>query len=285
MIPPGMRAVAVRVNEVVGVAGFVVAGMHVDVLISGNRPERQRAAWVPSRKTLLQNIEVLSAGQDFKKDAEGKPVMVQVVNLLVTPKQAEQLSLAASQTSIQLVLRNPLDHDIAKTPGTALAASLRQWQNAAAASIGNVTASAQRTAASHSGACRGAARPAQGSAVRDGDHLRDQESGNRNSTERRRANKCPRLRIASVLLAATAVWLWNGPASRAGGDDDMPRSPRKPASPAAPGKLMVTVGKFLIIDSPLNIQRISVANGELVEAVAVNPKEVLINGKARAKPR
>ena len=63
---------------------------------------------------------MLSAGQDFKKDAEGKPIMVQVVNLLVTPEQAEQLSLAASQTSIQLVLRNPLDHEIAKTPGTAL---------------------------------------------------------------------------------------------------------------------------------------------------------------------
>ena len=63
---------------------------------------------------------MLSAGQDFKKDAEGKPIMVQVVNLLVTPEQAEQLSLASSQTSIQLVLRNPLDHEIAKTPGTAL---------------------------------------------------------------------------------------------------------------------------------------------------------------------
>src|SRR5262249_53768155 len=71
-------------------------------------------------RTLLQNIEVLSAGQDFKKDAEGKPIIVQVVNLLVTPEQAEQLSLASQQTSIQLVLRNPLDRDVAKTPGTAL---------------------------------------------------------------------------------------------------------------------------------------------------------------------
>jgi pilus assembly protein CpaB len=119
MIPPGMRAVAVRVNEVVGVAGFVVPGMHVDVLISGNTPGGSGNLGTLTQ-TLLQNIEVLSAGQDFKKDAEGKPVMVQVVNMLVTPTQAEQLSLAASQTSIQLVLRNPLDHEIAKTPGTAL---------------------------------------------------------------------------------------------------------------------------------------------------------------------
>jgi pilus assembly protein CpaB len=119
MIPPGMRAVAVRVNEVVGVAGFVVPGTHVDILISGNTPGGNGNLGTLTQ-TLLQNIEVLSAGQDFKKDAEGKPVMVQVVNMLVTPTQAEQLSLAASQTSIQLVLRNPLDHDIAKTPGTAL---------------------------------------------------------------------------------------------------------------------------------------------------------------------
>ena len=88
MIPPGMRAVPVRVNEVVGVAGFVVPGMRVDVLISGNRPNGD-ATLGTLTKTLLQNIEVLSAGTDFKKDAEGKPVQVQVVNLLVTPEQAE----------------------------------------------------------------------------------------------------------------------------------------------------------------------------------------------------
>ena len=121
MIPSGMRAVAVRVNEVVGVAGFVVPGMRVDVLISGTPPNGGNQAMGSLTKTLLQNIEVLSAGQDFKKDAEGKPISVQVVNLLVTPEQAEQLSLAINQTTIQLVLRNPLDTQIAKTSGTALA--------------------------------------------------------------------------------------------------------------------------------------------------------------------
>jgi pilus assembly protein CpaB len=119
MIPPGMRAVAIRVNEVVGVAGFVVPGMRVDVLISGNRPGGDGNLGTLTR-TLLQNLEVLSAGQDFKKDAEGKPVMVQVVNMQVTPEQAEQLSLASTQASIQLVLRNPLDREVAKTSGTAM---------------------------------------------------------------------------------------------------------------------------------------------------------------------
>jgi pilus assembly protein CpaB len=120
MIPKGMRAVAVPVNEVVGVAGFVVPGTRVDILISG-APPNSPANLGTLTKTLLQNIEVLSAGQDFKKDAEGKPIAVQVVNVLVTPEQAEQLSLASRQTAIQLVLRNPLDHDVAKTTGTAMA--------------------------------------------------------------------------------------------------------------------------------------------------------------------
>ena len=120
IIPKGLRAVAVPVNEVVGVAGFVVPGMHVDILISGS-PPNEPAALGTLTKTLLQNIEVLSSGQDFKKDPEGKPISVQVVNLLVTPEQAEQLSLASHQTTIQLVLRNPLDREVATTPGTAVA--------------------------------------------------------------------------------------------------------------------------------------------------------------------
>ncbi len=118
LIPRGMRAVAIRVNEIVGVAGFAVPGMRVDVLVSGSPPGAANLGGMT--QTLLQNVEVLSAGQNFQKDAEGKPVSVPVVNLLVTPQQAEMLSLAAAQTTIQLVLRNPLDTDIAKTNGSAV---------------------------------------------------------------------------------------------------------------------------------------------------------------------
>jgi pilus assembly protein CpaB len=119
LIPKGMRAFAVQVNDVVGVAGFVTAGSHVDLLIQGMSPAGNATLGTLS-KTLIQNLEVLSAGQDFKKDPEGKPVGVPVVTVLVTPEQAEVLSLASSQTSIRMTLRNPLDHDIAKTPGTAM---------------------------------------------------------------------------------------------------------------------------------------------------------------------
>jgi len=118
-IPPGMRACAVRVNEVVGVAGFVVPGMRVDVLITGLPPGGNALDGARVR-TLLQNIQVLSAGTDFHKDQEGKPEQAQVVNLLVTPSQAEILLLASNETHIQLVLRNPMDTALATPPGTIL---------------------------------------------------------------------------------------------------------------------------------------------------------------------
>jgi pilus assembly protein CpaB len=116
-IPPGMRAVAVRVNEVVGVAGFVVPGQRVDVLVLGTPPGNPGNVGIIT-KTILQNIEVLSAGQDIQKSSEGKPVTVQVVNVLVTPEQAEVLSLISNDMRIQLILRNPLDTKESKTTGT-----------------------------------------------------------------------------------------------------------------------------------------------------------------------
>jgi pilus assembly protein CpaB len=120
-IPQGMRACAVKVDQVVGVAGFVTPGMRVDVLVSGNPPGAANTNDGPKVETLLQNIQVLSAGTDIQRDAEGKPQQVQVVNLLVTPEQAEVLSLASNHTQIQLVLRNPLDTRIGNPPGTVMA--------------------------------------------------------------------------------------------------------------------------------------------------------------------
>jgi pilus assembly protein CpaB len=119
-IPPGMRACAVKVNEVVGLAGFVVPGARVDILIAG-LPPGGNSLDGPKVRTLLQNIQVLSAGTNFQRDREGKPEQAQVVNLLVTPSQAEMLSLASNETHIQLVLRNPMDTEISAPPGTIMA--------------------------------------------------------------------------------------------------------------------------------------------------------------------
>jgi len=118
LIPAGMRALAVPVNNVSGVSGFVTPGTRVDILVMGNPPNAPQSLGTLS-KTLLQNIEVLSAGTQVQRDGEGKPVQVPVINLLCTPEQAEVISLASSNARIQLVLRNPLDKEEAKTGGTA----------------------------------------------------------------------------------------------------------------------------------------------------------------------
>ena len=124
MIPIGKRAVALKIDQVVGVAGFVVPGMHVDVIIAGGNSDNSHNGILS--RTVLQNIEVLSAGQKFEKTAEGKPQDAQVVNLIVTPDEAEVLSLASSETKVQLVLRNPLDVKEEKTHGTSVAALFGQ---------------------------------------------------------------------------------------------------------------------------------------------------------------
>jgi pilus assembly protein CpaB len=103
--------------------------MRVDVLMMGRPPNAPPTVGTQT-KTLLQNMEVLSAGQQIQKDAEGKPISVPVLNLLVTPEEAEVLSLASSDARIRLVLRNPLDNEKSTPPGTAMA---RLWSGNAQA--------------------------------------------------------------------------------------------------------------------------------------------------------
>lgn len=118
IIPPGMRAVAVRVNEVVGVAGFVLPGMRVDVLVTGRPPNAEGESVTT---TVLQNITVLSANQQTQPDSRGGAINATVVSLLVTPEQAETLTLAGNEGKIQLVLRNAVDQEIQQTPGKQVA--------------------------------------------------------------------------------------------------------------------------------------------------------------------
>jgi pilus assembly protein CpaB len=117
IIPVGMRAVAVRVNDVAGVAGFVMPGMRVDVLVTGRPPSADGTI----TNTCLQNIRVLSAGQTMQADTKGQAMPAPTVTLLATPEQAEILTLANQEGHIQLVLRNGSDQAIEKTPGRSVA--------------------------------------------------------------------------------------------------------------------------------------------------------------------
>ena len=115
IIPVGMRAVTLRVNDVTGIAGFVLPGMRVDVLVTGHPPNSENS--VTATPVQLQNLLVLSAGTVMQPDARGQAMPAQTVTLLGTPEQAETLTLASSDARIQLVLRNGSDQSIAKTPG------------------------------------------------------------------------------------------------------------------------------------------------------------------------
>jgi pilus assembly protein CpaB len=114
IIRDGMRAVSVRVDEVIGVAGFVLPGTRVDVLLT---LDKNNARPLAITKTLLQNVLTLAAGQSVTRDKEGKPQTVTVITLLVSPDNAELLALAAREGRLQLALRNTLDTVAVSTSG------------------------------------------------------------------------------------------------------------------------------------------------------------------------
>jgi pilus assembly protein CpaB len=116
-IPPGMRAVSVKVNEVVGVAGFVVPGTRVDVMVT--LASRRQMSEDSVTRVVVSNAQVLTAGTkyDQEKAKEGTPIPSTVVTLLVTPQDGERIALAASEGQIMLALRNPLDTATTTTPG------------------------------------------------------------------------------------------------------------------------------------------------------------------------
>lgn len=102
-IPPGMRALTVSVNDVIGVAGFVVPGTIVDVLVTGSVGSGNVT------RTILENVRVLAVGQKVEAERESKPQSAAVITLLVSPEEANELAMAATQGRIQLALRNSLD--------------------------------------------------------------------------------------------------------------------------------------------------------------------------------
>ena len=121
VIPKGMRALSIRANEIIGVAGYVTVGTHVDVVLTATPPGAQEVV----SKIVLQNVEVASAGQVIQKDPEGKPQTVTVVTVFVTPEDAEKITTASSQGVFQLALRHPLDLEEAKTKGSQLSQLIR----------------------------------------------------------------------------------------------------------------------------------------------------------------
>lgn len=105
LIPPGMRAVSVRVNDIVSVAGFVTPGTRVDVLLTGS----PGGTGDQQTTTVLQNIQVLASGHTLERTSTGEAQNTAAITLLVSPEDAQRLTLAQTEGHIQLALRNPLD--------------------------------------------------------------------------------------------------------------------------------------------------------------------------------
>jgi pilus assembly protein CpaB len=121
IIPAGLRAISVRVNEVIGVAGFVVPGTRVDVVVTVDKDQAGRD---PMTRTVVSNVQVLTAGSRFdqeKAKKDGKPIQTSVVTLMVLPGDAEKIALAQNEGKLTLVLRNPLDVAPTETRGVRLA--------------------------------------------------------------------------------------------------------------------------------------------------------------------
>jgi len=106
-IPNGMRAISLKTDQVVGVAGFLLPGTHVDVLVTFRTPEQPD----PVTSTVLQDAQIIAAGQKMQPDPEGKPTTVDVVTLLVNPNDAERVVLASAQGTVHFILRNGGDHE------------------------------------------------------------------------------------------------------------------------------------------------------------------------------
>lgn len=115
-IPEGMRAVSVAVNEVNGVAGFVIPGTMVDVLVTGRLSGNTADPNNNITRVILENVRVLAAGQQVDQDREGKPQKVPVVTLLVAPEDATKLTMASTEGKIQLALRNTIDATLTNPP-------------------------------------------------------------------------------------------------------------------------------------------------------------------------
>ncbi len=111
LIPEGMRAVSVKVNDVISVAGFVTPGTRVDVLLTGTPSAKNSNNEDVQTTTVLENVQVIAAGQQLQKKSDGSAENVPVITLLVNPDDAQKLTLASSEGKIQLSLRNPVDNE------------------------------------------------------------------------------------------------------------------------------------------------------------------------------
>ncbi|WP_052200676.1 Flp pilus assembly protein CpaB [Terriglobus sp. TAA 43] len=135
-IPAGMRAISLKSNEVVGVAGYLLPGTHVDVLVTVHAASSAD----PITSVVLQDAQVLTAGEKMQPDPDGHASKVDVVTILVSPDDAEKIVLASTQGTVHFVLRNGGDHAVAtNAPMNLSALGVQATSTAAPAAVAHVS--------------------------------------------------------------------------------------------------------------------------------------------------
>jgi pilus assembly protein CpaB len=126
VIKPGMRAIAVKGNKVIGISGFIQPGNRVDVLVTLKNPRTKKE----TTKMILSNVLVLATGTELQENQNGKPSPVDVYTLEVDPDQCEKLALSAAEGKLQFALRNNMDMDTVLTKGATVSETLASLRGA-----------------------------------------------------------------------------------------------------------------------------------------------------------
>ena len=294
-IPPGMRAMSVRVNEVVGVAGFVVPGTRVDVLVTF---ESRTQASESVARVVVSNVQVLTAGTRFDQEKarqDNRPIPTSVVTLLVTPEDAQRLALAAAEGRITLILRNPLDNAPTESAGIR-----------AGGLMGNPTppppVAAPRSAPKPSAAAAPAVPPPPPppapytvEAIRGAKRTTEPV---KNEEEEKPRDVPPSQENPQVMTCvfALSTLLLPGVLSLAPGAQTPPPAPAPGAAATVPAQspvpasdrgrldrdrvLMLTAGRSMVLTTAYDITRIAITDPKIADAVVVQPREVLIDGRS-----
>ena len=271
-IPPGMRAVSVKVNEVVGVAGFVVPGTRVDVMVTlTNRQAQQESI----TRVVVSNVQVLTAGTRYDQEnaKDGKPIPSTVVTLLVSPEDGERIALAASEGQIMLTLRNPLDTSPTATAGVRTAGLFGQPARGR-------TGEAARVAP----VCRGEADPTRAGAapapkfytveaIRGGKRIRGDRSMKMFNSVLESQQPRAGTRLSAMLLTLQFAACRCRRSSRA------PALGRQHRSRPQYERVVVTSGRSTVVPTDFDVTRIAITNPEIADAVVVQPREILVDGK------
>ncbi len=279
-IPTGMRAMSVKVNEVIGVAGFVVPGTHVDVMVILQNEKANGLA-----RVVVSNVQVLTAGTRYDQEnarKDGKPIPSTVVTLMVNPFDAEKIALAQAEGQLMLSLRNPLDTAPTDSRGARTATLFAGSGPASSADDAPRAIKPRPLPAAVPPPPPPATKAYTVEAIRAAKRTEEVGTGRERALVGGHAQRTQQegfhVRIGRlvVLTALGVVWTTQARTSALAPTGEAQQAPAAPAVQRVP----LTAGRSTVLSTEFEIVRIAVTNPAVADAVVVQPREVLIDGKA-----